>query len=93
MSALINGSESPDHGLLQTVIDRLFDDLVSEEEDESVVSRLDVVITAESQGLPEDLLEIVSLLPPGDYTRQALCDQLNSAMTGHAWGQVYGTVE
>ena len=37
--------------------------------------------------------EIIALLPPGTYTRQRLCDQLNSAIGGHAWGQVYGTVE
>lgn len=56
------------------------------------VRRLDVVIAAEAADLPEDLTRVVSLLPPGDYTRQRLCDQLNSAITGHAWGQVYGTV-
>ena len=43
--------------------------------------------------LPDDLAEIVNLLPPGSYTRQRLCDQLNSAIGGHAWGQVYGTVQ
>ena len=43
--------------------------------------------------LPDDLDEIIALLPPGTYTRQRLCDQLNSAIGGHAWGQVYGTVE
>ena len=36
-------------------------------------------------------MRIVSLLPPGEYTRQRLTDQLNSGITGHAWGQVYGT--
>ena len=41
----------------------------------------------------DDLAEIVNLLPPGSYTRQRLCDQLNSAIGGHAWGQVYGTVQ
>ena len=41
----------------------------------------------------DDLREIVELLPPGTYTRQRLCDQINSSITGHAWGQVYGTVE
>ena len=57
------------------------------------VRRLDVVVAAESADLPEDLAEIIALLPPGTYTRQRLCDQLNSAIGGHAWGQVYGTVE
>lgn len=57
------------------------------------VRRLDVILAAESADLPDDLREIVNLLPPGDYTRRRLCDQLNSAIVGHAWGQVYGTVE
>lgn len=57
------------------------------------VRRLDVVMAAESVDLPEDLREIVDLLPPGAYTRRRLCDQLNSAIGGHAWGQVYGTVQ
>lgn len=60
--------------------------------EEPTVRRLDVVICAEAADLPDDLMRIVNLLPPGDYTRQRLCDQINSAITGHAWGQVYGTV-
>ena len=56
------------------------------------VRRLDAVLAAEAADLPEDLLRVVWLLPPGDYTRERLCTQLNSAITGHAWGQVYGTV-
>ena len=55
--------------------------------------RLDVVVAAEAADLPEELYRIVTLLPPGDYTRARLCTQLNSAIAGHAWGQVYGTVE
>ena len=43
--------------------------------------------------VPEELLEVVRLLPPSTFTRQRLCDQLNSSIGGHAWGQVYGTVE
>lgn len=57
------------------------------------VRRLDVVLAADSVDLPDDLREIVNLLPPGTYTRRRLCDQLNSAVNGHAWGRVYGTVE
>lgn len=56
------------------------------------VRRLDVVLAAEAADLPDDLLRIVKLLPPGEYTRERLCIQLNSALGGHAWGQVYGTV-
>ena len=57
------------------------------------VSRLDAVVRAEALDLPEDLLGIVELLPPGVLTRQALCDQLNSALKGHGWTGQYGTVE
>lgn len=80
---------SPDYGALQVVIDELFQDRPHDH----LVRRLDVVVAAESSDLPADLLEIVQLLPPGDYTRERLCFQLNSAIGGHAWGQVYGTVE
>lgn len=80
---------SEDFGALQAVIDELFEDKPRD----YTVRRLDAVIAAESGDLPDDLLEIVNLLPPGEFTRQRLCDQLNSSIGGHAWGQVYGTVE
>ena len=80
---------SPDFGAMQAIVDELFED----REHDYAVRRLDVVIAAEANDLPGDLQEIVQLLPPGDYTRQRLCDQLNSAIVGHAWGLVYGTVE
>ncbi|RNL42213.1 hypothetical protein [Paraeggerthella hongkongensis] len=83
-----NTVRSPHYGALQSVVDSLFAD-----RDVKSVRRLDVVVAAESADLPEDLAEIIALLPPGTYTRQRLCDQLNSAIGGHAWGQVYGTVE
>ena len=79
---------SEDYGALQLLVDELFEDMPADHE----VRRLDVVVLAESYDLPDDLLEIVKLLPPGDYTRGRLCDQLNSAIVGHAWGLVYGTV-
>ena len=81
--------QSPDYGALQSVVDELFEDTPKD----YAVRRLDVVIAAEANDLPADLLEIVNLLPPGDYTRKRLCDQVNSAIGGHAWGLVYGTVE
>lgn len=80
---------SPSYGALQSIIDDLFEDKPRS----FAVRRLDVVIAAESSDLPDDLMEIVSLLPPGEFTRQRLCDQINSSIGGHAWGQVYGTVE
>lgn len=81
-----NLNRSEDYGTLQRLVNELF-------RHNEVVSRLDVVVLGESYDLPADLEEIVSLLPSGLYARQQLCDQLNSAISGHAWGQVYGTVE
>ncbi len=83
---------------LQAIVDALFapygdlDPTIAEAVG-AKVRRLDVVVAAEAADLPDELLRIVTLLPPGDYTRQRLCTQLNSAIAGHAWGQVYGTVE
>ncbi len=80
---------SPAYGALQAIVDELFEGTPRDYE----VRRLDVVIAAEASDLPDDLMEIVNLLPPGTFTRLRLCNQLNSAIGGHAWGQVYGTVE
>lgn len=81
-----NLERSEDFGILQRVVDTLY-------KDAEFATRLDIVVLAESFDLPLDLVEIINLLPPGTYARQRMCDQLNSAITGHAWGQVYGTVE
>lgn len=94
-----NKDRSPHYGVLQQVVDDLFSDddapymALVDEDAAFKVSKLQAVIAAEAADIPEDLLRIVRMLPPGDYTRQKLCDQLNSAITGHAWGQVYGTVQ
>lgn len=81
-----NIQRSDDYGSLQRVVDALF-------KENEFVSRLDVIILAESFDLPMDLIEIVELLPSGTYSRKSLCTQLNSSISGHAWGQVYGTVD
>lgn len=73
-------------GELQSLVDGLY-------ATRTVVDRLDLVMQAEVLDLDADLQEIVSLLPPGSYERQRLCDQLNSAIAAHGWGGVYGTVE
>lgn len=78
--------KSPDYGLLQELTNELFSY-------EELVRRVDILIAAEAYGLPDDLLEVVNLLPPGQYSRQRFCDQVNSAVAGHGWGYVYGTVE
>lgn len=78
--------QSESFGELQRLVDGLFAGRVH-------VDRLDAVVQAELLDLERDLIEIVSLLPPGTYDRQRLCDQLNSALAAHGWGAVYGTVE
>ena len=93
--------KSPYYGSLQQVVDSLFADLTEEEciadmagvPGARKVRRLDVILAAEAVDLPDELQEIVNLLPPSTFTRRRLCDQLNSAVGGHAWGQKYGTVE
>ncbi len=82
--AILERSEH--YGDMQRVVDHLF-------RDAGIVRRLDVVLAAETFDLTSDLREIVELLPPGNYTRIQLCDQLNSSIAGHGWGYVYGTVE
>lgn len=79
---------NPSFGALQEIVDELYEGKPRD----FAVRRLDVVLAAETNDLPDDLIEIVSLLPPGAFTRQRLCDQLNSSIGGHAWGLVYGTV-
>ncbi len=96
---MANTEKSPYFGALQSVVDDLFRDddapylALVDEATAFKVSKLDVVLTAEAADLPDELVRITRTLPPGEYTRQKLADQLNSAITGHAWGQVYGTVE
>ncbi|WP_251230641.1 hypothetical protein [Adlercreutzia aquisgranensis] len=102
MAPTASGREpSPYYGALQDMVDSLFpatdDDpaaaVLAQAGLGPQVRRLDIVMAAEAADLPDELREVVNLLPPGDYTRQRLCVQLNSAIGGHAWGQVYGTVE
>lgn len=82
--ALMRSTE--DHAALTRAIDALYAAQHS-------VTRLDVIIRAELADVGEDLLSIVNLLPPGTYSRQRLCDQLNSAITAHGWGRGLGTFD
>lgn len=77
--------KSPDYGVLQEFIDRLFDG----RED---YMRLEVVLEGEAYGLNGELMEVLNLLPPGLYTRDRLCSQINSSLSSHGWGHVYGAV-
>lgn len=77
--------KSPDYGVLQEFIDRLFDG----RED---YMRLEVVLEGEAYGLNGEFMEVLNLLPPGLYTRDRLCGQINSSLSSHGWGYVYGAV-
>ena len=79
-------ARSEDYGELQRLVDALF-------ATDEVVTRLDAVVRAEMDDLSPDLVEVVELLPAGSYRRARLCDQMNSIITAHGWGYVYGTVE
>lgn len=78
--------QAESYGELQGLVDGLF-------AARETVDRLDLVMQAEILDLDPDLQEIVTLLPPGTYERQRLCDQINSALAAHGWGSAYGTVE
>ena len=80
--------QSPDFGQLQDFVDYLFRD-----DGQALLARMEIVMQAESYDINPDLLEVVTLLPPGRYTRVKLCTQLNSSLSSHGWGYVYGTVE
>ena len=77
--------KSPDYGVLQEFIDRLFDGRVD-------YMRLEGVLEGEAYGLNGELMEVLNLLPPGLYTRDRLCSQINSSLSSHGWGYVYGAV-
>ena len=78
--------QAEEFGDLQRLVDGMFSC-------RETIDRLDLVVQAEILDLGDDLMEIVTLLPPGVYDRQRLCDQLNSALAAHGWGSTYGTVE
>lgn len=81
---------SDNYGELQRLVDSVFPPGVSSA---ATAERLDVEMRAEILDLADDLMEVVGALPPRTYTRQRLCDQLNSILVGHGWTQIYGTVE
>lgn len=77
-----------EYGELQQLVDYLYETAPT-----GRVSRMDVLVRAEVMDLSDDLMEVCLLLPAGTYRRARLCDQLNSIITAHGWGYLYGTVE
>lgn len=69
---------------------RFFDSLFR---DSKRVTRLDVILRAQTYDLPEIFLEIAQNLPPVTYTRHHLANQFNSAIVGHGLSRRYGTVD
>ena len=88
MALISPSTPSEDYGELQRLVDDLYRQSAS-----GSVKRVDVIIRAEVNDLPEDLMEVVNLLPSGSYKRARRCDQLNSIITAHGWAFLYGTVE
>lgn len=59
--------------------------------DARTATQLDAIGLAAVFDLPAEASDIVSTLPPGRYTRQRLCDQLNSAIVGRGLSRRFGT--
>lgn len=78
--------DSDEYGELQRFVDALF-------LDDKYVDNLDAQVRAEMYDFPEDLVEIIAMLPSGLYERARLADQFNSALAAHGWTQRFGTVE
>ncbi len=88
-AAPAGSSPAANFGELQDLVDALYREVGPS----GSVSRIDVILRAEIDDLNDDLREVIDLLPAGTYKRGRLCDQLNSIVTAHGWGFVYGTVE
>lgn len=71
---------------LQRMVDGLF------ASGAETVTKFDVELRAEIEDVCAELREIIELLPNSRYTRQRLCDQLNSILCGHGWAIRFGTV-
>ena len=59
----------------------------------AALDRNAVYFDFDSYTVKPEFMPVVELLPPGAYTRIALCQQMNSSIAGHGWGYTYGTVE
>ena len=62
MALISPSTPSEDYGELQRLVDDLYRQSAS-----GSVKRVDVIIRAEVNDLPEDLMEVVNLLPSGSW--------------------------
>ncbi|MBE0476456.1 MAG: hypothetical protein IBX62_05095 [Coriobacteriia bacterium] len=94
-----DGGVGPRRGILRpmfhdedthTVVERMLDHLF---QDQRAVSRYRILQQAEAMSLPAEVLALFDLLPPGEFTRRRLVDQLNSAIVGHGMGATLGTFD
>lgn len=77
--------QAPDHGDLQRLVDALF-------AENKRADRLDALVLAQAHDLSQDLVDVVSLLPPMAMNRARFCEQLNSTLAARGWGRRYGIV-
>ncbi|MDJ1121246.1 hypothetical protein QJ043_01360 [Olsenella sp. YH-ols2217] len=82
----MDSAPAESHGDLQRLVDALF-------AHDKRADRLDALVLAQAHDLDEDLLEVVSLLPPMPMNRVQFCDQVNSTLAAHGWGRRYGIVD
>ena len=73
-------------GVLQELVDATF-------RRSELASNMDLLMQAQTHDVGDDIMEVVELMPPGRYSRDQMCDQMNSIITAHGWGLTYGTVE
>ncbi len=73
-------------GVLQELVDATF-------RRDGTASNMDLLMQAQTHDVGDDIMEVVELMPPGRYSRDQMCDQMNSIVTAHGWGLTYGTVE
>lgn len=88
MARISPTNPSSEYGELQHLVNDLYRESAS-----GSVRSVDVVVRAEVNDLSPELMEVINLLPAGSYKRGRLCDQLNSIITAHGYGYLYGTVE
>lgn len=79
----------PDDDTLQA-LGRMLDHLYRTER---LVPRWRIVQQVEVMDLPSYVAMLFDLLPPGDYTRRRLADQLNSAIVGRGLARRLGTLD